>query len=171
MSHMQTKAGVILVAILSATSCLPAETALQAGPAAALTGFSWDHVPLYIHFGKRNGDLTDAEIDFLATHSRLIALEKWHGAGVHGSTEAGVADTARRLKQRNPAVKVLFYLNPFINWPGYESFKTYRSEWTLRTAAGEIVTHSSGTPPPTRRTWSFANGGRRGGDRAKARTD
>ena len=36
-----------------------------------------------------------------------------------------MADTARRLKRRNPAVKVLFYLNAFINWPGYESFKTY----------------------------------------------
>lgn len=111
-------------------------------------GFSWDRVPLYIHFGKRNSELTDAEIDFLATHSRLIALEKSHGAVVHGSTEAGVADTARRLKQRNSAVKVLFYLNAFINWPGYESFKTYRPEWTLRAAGGAIVTHPSGAPRP-----------------------
>jgi hypothetical protein len=92
--------------------------------------------------------MTDAEIDFLATHSRLIALEKGHGASVHGSTEAGVADTARRLKQRNPSVKVLFYLNAFINWPGYESFKTYRPEWTLRTVAGDIVKHTSGTLRP-----------------------
>jgi len=115
---------------------------------ATFPGFSWDRVPLNLHFGQRNGDLTDAEIDFLATHSRFIALEKSHGLAAHGSTEAGIADTARRLKQRNPAVKVLFYLNAFINWPGYDAYKTYRPEWTLRNAAGEIVTHPSGTPRP-----------------------
>ncbi len=113
-----------------------------------MAGFSWDRVPLNIHLGKRTADLTDAEIDFLASHSRLIALEKGHGAAVHGSTEAGIADSARRLKARNPAVKVLFYLNAFINWPGYESFQTYRPEWTLRDPAGKVVTHPSGTPRP-----------------------
>jgi len=148
MNHKRTRALVLFVAILSAASWLNAETIPHTNSVVALTGFSWDRVPLYIHFGKRNGDLTEAEIDFLATNSRLIALEKGHGASAHGSTEAGVADTARRLKQRNPAVKVLFYLNAFINWPGYGSFKTYRPEWTLRTAAGEIVKHPSGTPRP-----------------------
>jgi hypothetical protein len=54
--------------------------------AVALTGFRWDRIPLYIHFGKRGADLTDGEIDFLAAHSRLIALEKGHGAAAHGST-------------------------------------------------------------------------------------
>ena len=134
---MRTIVFALLSVILSAAACLAAEPAAKTDAAAALTGFSWDRVPLNIHFGKRNGGLTDAEIDFLATHSRLIALEKGHGAGVHGSTEAGVADTARRLKQRNPKVKVLFYLNAFINWPGYESFKTYRPEWTLRDTKGK----------------------------------
>jgi Hypothetical glycosyl hydrolase family 15 len=109
---------------------------------------SWDHVPLYIHFGKRNSEMTEAELDFLAKHSRLIVLEKGHGVVAHGSTEAGVADTARRLKQRNPAVKVLFYFNAFINWPGYESFKTFRPEWNLRATNGQIVTLKSGPPRP-----------------------
>jgi dienelactone hydrolase len=111
-------------------------------------GFSWDRVPLNIHFGKRTGDLTDAEIAFLARSSRFIVLEKSHGAAVHGSTEAGIADTARRIKALNPAARVFFYLNAFINWPGYSSFATYREEWTLRDAAGKIVTHPSGTPRP-----------------------
>lgn len=145
---MKTSTSVIIAAILSVTSLLAAEPAATKSPATALTNLRWDRVPLNIHFGKRNGDLTDAEIDFLATHGALITLEKGHGAGAHGSTEAGVADTARRLKQRNPSVKVLFYLNAFINWPGYEAFKTYRPEWTLRTADGEIVKHTSGTPRP-----------------------
>ncbi len=111
-------------------------------------GFSWDRVPLNLHFGKRSPDLTDAEFDFIASHSSLIALEKSHGATPHGSTEAGIADSARRITQRNPAAKVLFYFNAFINWPGYEAFKTYRPVWTLRTAAGQVVEHSSGTPRP-----------------------
>jgi hypothetical protein len=112
----------------------------SAGPDVGLTGFNWDRVPLNIHFGKRDADLTDAEIDFLASHSGFIALEKGHGASAHGSTEAGIADTARRLKARNPEVKALFYLNGFINWTGYESFETYRSEWTLRGIDGKVVT-------------------------------
>jgi hypothetical protein len=122
----------------------PAAQRVTATPA----GFSWDRVPLNLHFGQRNGDLTDAEIDFIATHSTLIALEKSHGLAAHGSTEAGIAATARRIKQRNPAAKVLFYFNAFINWPGYDAFKTYRDEWTLRSPTGEIITHPSGTPRP-----------------------
>jgi dienelactone hydrolase len=115
---------------------------------AALPGFNWDRVPLNLHFGKRSADLTDAEVGFIASHSTLIALEKSHGVTPHGSTEAGIADSARRITQRNPDAKVLFYLNAFINWPGYDAFKTYRPEWTLRTAGGEIITHPSGTPRP-----------------------
>lgn len=115
---------------------------------ASSSSSSWDRVPLYIHFGQRTGDLTDEQIAFLASHSRLIALEKSHGVASHGSTEKGIADTARRLKRHDPDVKVLFYFNAFINWPGYDAFKTYRPNWTLRDRDGKEVTHSSGTPRP-----------------------
>ena len=111
-------------------------------------GFPWDRVPLNIHFGKRSSDLTDNEVDFIAQHSNLIVLEKGHGLSVHGSTEAGIADSARRITTRNPDAKVLFYFNAFINWPGYDAFKTYRPEWTLRDTNGKIVKHASGTPRP-----------------------
>ncbi|WP_146533755.1 putative glycoside hydrolase [Rubripirellula reticaptiva] len=114
----------------------------------AFPDFSWDRVPLNIHFGKRTVDVTDGEIEFLASHSRFIVLEKSHGARVHGSTEAGIADTARRIVARNPDAKVLFYLNAMINWPGYEAFDSYRPEWTLRNAAGETVKHNSGVSRP-----------------------
>jgi hypothetical protein len=130
----------------------------------------WARVPVNIHFGKRDDNMTDAEIEFLAKNSVMVTLEKGHGASAHGSTEAGVADTARRIKQRNPSVKVLFYLNAFINWGGYEAHKTYRPEWTLRRADGEIVKHRSGTlrPDPSnaafREWWSdvIANEMKRG---------
>ncbi len=125
-----------------------AEPSRPAAATSAFPGFNWDRVPLYIHFGQRSGDLTDAQIAFLANHSRFITLEKSHGVAVHGSTEKGIADTARRLKQHNPDVRVLFYLNAFINWPGYDAFKSYHPEWTLRALDGQVVTHPSGTPRP-----------------------
>jgi hypothetical protein len=137
-----------LLVALSAPLAWAAEAPPHLASAVRLTGFTWDRVPLNLHFGKRTADLTNSEIDFIAGHSRLIALEKSHGVTPHGSTEAGIADSARRITQRNPAAKVLFYLNAFINWPGYDAFKTYRPEWTLRTVSGEIVTHPSGTPRP-----------------------
>ncbi|TWT80733.1 hypothetical protein CA13_21790 [Planctomycetes bacterium CA13] len=111
-------------------------------------GFSWEQVPLNIHFGKRTVDLTEKEVAFIASHSRFVVLEKGHGSRTHGSTEAGIADSARRITARNPDAKVLFYFNAFINWGGYDAHKTYRPEWTLRTATGDVVTHSSGTPRP-----------------------
>lgn len=138
----------LALALAAAPLMQSAETPPHLASAVRLTGFTWDRVPLNLHFGKRSGDLTDAEIEFVARHSTFIALEKSHGVNPHGSTEAGIADSARRIVQRNPAAKVLFYLNAFINWPGYDAFKTYRPEWTLRTAAGEVVTHPSGTPRP-----------------------
>jgi hypothetical protein len=104
-------------------------------------------VPVNIHFGKRS-EMTDDEIAFVASHSELVTLEKSHGVEAHGSTEKGTAATAVRLKQRNQRVKVLFYFNAFVNWPGYDAFKTYRSEWTLRGADGQIAKHPSGTPRP-----------------------
>jgi hypothetical protein len=149
-STVQVRARALV--FFSVLACaLPAVRGAEITPPAAavrLTGFSWDRVPLNLHFGKRTADLTEDEIDFVTRHSNLIALEKSHGVSAHGSTEAGIADSARRIMLRNPRARVLFYFNAFINWQGYAAFKTYRPEWTLRTAAGEVVTHNSGTPRP-----------------------
>lgn len=148
---------VIIASLLSAATCLAAP---PNPTVTALTGFNWDKVPLNIHFGKRTSDMTDAEIEFVAKHGNLIALEKGHGASAHGSTEAGSAETARRIKAKNPEVKVLFYLNSFINWPGYESYETYRDEWTLRDTDGKVVmkTATVSRPDPSnpefREWWS-----------------
>ncbi len=132
--------GLGLMSSLSVSGAEPTLPAAKPG--------SWDRVPLNIHFGKAEGDLTDAEIDFLASYNGWIALEKSHGLEAHGSTEAGIADTAKRLKQRNPNVKVLFYLNSFINWRGYDSFKTYKPEWNLRGKNGEVVMKTADVSRP-----------------------
>lgn len=125
-----------------------------------LTGFSWDRVPVYVHFGKRWADMTTPELDFLTQHYGLVTLEKSHGAAVHGSTEAGICATAKELKRRNPRMKVLFYFNAFVNWPQYDAFKRYKAEWTLRDASGKTVCNPYGTPrpdptiPEMRRWWA-----------------
>ncbi len=145
------------IAFAGAATAQPSRSPAGAN-SAELTGFSWERVPLYLHFGKRNGPMTDAELDFVARHTRFVTLEKGHGAGQHGSTEEGIYHTARELKRRNPEMRVLFYFNAFINWQPYDAFKRYRPEWTLRNAAGEVVTHPSGMPRPdpslpAMRTW------------------
>jgi hypothetical protein len=138
----------LLMGVLALSVTLPSQSATRTNaPAEIFPGFSWERVPLNLHFGKR-GEMTDAELDFIAAHSSFVVLEKMHGIDAHGSTEAGIAATARRLKQRNPRIKVFFYFNAFINWPGYEAFKTYREEWTLRDRAGQVVKHPLGTPRP-----------------------
>ena len=145
---MKIPTHLLSIAVLSLAVPSVAQTGPTLVAAVKLTNFTWDRVPLNLHFGKRSADLTDAEVDFVASHSNLIALEKGHGVNPHGSTEVGIADSARRIVQRNPAAKVLFYFNAFINWSGYDAFKTYRPEWTLRTAAGEVVTGAGNTPRP-----------------------
>ena len=112
-----------------------------------VSSFKWDRVPVNIHFGKRR-QMTDAELDFIAAHSEFVVLEQSHGIEPHGSTEKGIADTARRLKEHNPRFRVLFYCNAFVNWPGYDAFATYRPEWILKSANGHVVKHPSGTPRP-----------------------
>jgi len=52
--------------------------------------FSWNTVPVYIHVGKNDG-LTDEEVEFVATHSDFVCLEKSHGSSKHGSTEKRMA--------------------------------------------------------------------------------
>jgi hypothetical protein len=147
--HMPTLLTVLLLASLFVLTLHAADAPRPAGNRSAelFPDFNWDRVPVNIHFGKR-GQMTDAELDFIASHSEFVALEKSHGVRAHGSTERGIADTARQLKQRNPRVKVLFYFNAFVNWPGYEAFATYRPEWTLRSMDGHVVKHPSGTPRP-----------------------
>jgi hypothetical protein len=140
----------LIALLLAPLGALHAADAPKPAPnrsAELFPGFNWDRVPVNIHFGKRD-QMTDAELDFIARHSNFVALEKSHGAEAHGSTERGIAETARQLKRRNPRVKVLFYFNAFVNWPGYDAFATYRPEWTLKSLQGHVVKHPSGTPRP-----------------------
>jgi hypothetical protein len=69
--------------------------------------FSWEHVPLYAHFGY-DANLKPEQYEFLAKHFSLVTI----AAGrVHENAERGISTAASEIKKRNPSVKVLFY------WP------------------------------------------------------
>ncbi|MHC4084878.1 MAG: putative glycoside hydrolase [Planctomycetota bacterium] len=103
--------------------------------------FSWDTVPVYIHFGKSRGPLSDSELKFVAQASDFVCLEKGHGRGRSGSTEKGIAFDAKRLKELNPRMKVLFYWNTFLNYPLYDTYETvaHHPEWIFRNKKGEPI--------------------------------
>jgi hypothetical protein len=108
--------------------------------------FSWDTVPVYIHFGKSSGPLSDSELKFVAQVSDFVCLEKGHGRGRSGSTEKGIAFDAKRLKELNPRMKVLFYWNTFLNYPLYDACQTVAKhpQWIFRDKKREPI-YKTGT--------------------------
>jgi len=101
--------------------------------------WSWDKVPVYIHFGKNDG-LTDDEIEFVASHSNLVCLEKGHGTNIHKSSEKGIEYDAARLKKINPELKVIYYWNTFLDYSLYDAHEVYAQhpEWWLRKLDGSL---------------------------------
>ncbi len=108
--------------------------------------FSWDTVPIYIHFGKSTGPLSETELRFVAQLSDFVCLEKGHGRGRSGSTEKGIAHDAKRLRALNPRMKVLFYWNTFLNYPLYDACQevTKHPEWIFRDKKGQPL-YKTGT--------------------------
>lgn len=106
---------------------------------AGYPNFSWDTVPVYIHYGDPNG-YTDEAIEFIASHSDFVCMEKSQGKNVHGSVEKGQIADAKRLKAANPDIKVLFYWNTFLDYGGYDAHEVYQQhpEWWLRNLDGEL---------------------------------
>lgn len=103
--------------------------------------FSWDTVPVYIHFGKSGGQLTEEELKFVARTSNFVCFEKAHGISQFGSTEKGTANDAKRLKALNPKMKVLFYWNSFLNYRMYDACKEIRQrpDWIFRDKQGKPI--------------------------------
>ena len=52
--------------------------------------FEYQFLRIEIHFGKSDGIMTREEAKFVAFRSNFICLEKGHGSGTFGSTEAGI---------------------------------------------------------------------------------
>jgi hypothetical protein len=130
------------LAALGATAMSCRGLALTRKPACLPPSSSWEHVPVYAHLGKSDGDFTSAELDFLAEHFNFICIEKGQAVKTRGCTEEGIYEAARQLKRRNPNVRVLFYWNAFINYPLYRALDRFKPEWTLKDQKGkEALNH------------------------------
>ncbi|MCA9120078.1 MAG: acetylxylan esterase [Planctomycetales bacterium] len=98
--------------------------------------WSWDSVPVYLHFGSQT-QLTDEQVATAARLSNFICLEKAHGRLTdRDHPERIMGLDARRLKQANPDAKVLMYWNTLIAWPftlyNQRFAETHPRDWTLR---------------------------------------
>jgi hypothetical protein len=102
--------------------------------------FNWDTVPVAFHFGKNGSAMTAAEAQIVASRSNLICLEKGHAGEQFEFTEDGIEQEARRLKQFNPNMKVIFYWNAFLDYPMFRAHQEYQRhpEWWLRTLDGKL---------------------------------
>lgn len=122
------------------------QCAALAGDNLSRSQFSWDTVPVYIHFGKSTEPLSESELRFVAELSDFVCLEKGHGQGRSGSTEKGIALDANRLKALNPKMKVLFYWNTFLNYPLYDACQEVAKhpEWIFRDKKGQAI-YKTGT--------------------------
>ena len=103
--------------------------------------FSWETVPVCLHFGKTISPLTEEELKFVADICDFTCLEKGHGQHHFGSTEMGIAHDAKRLKALNPKIKVLFYWNTFLNYPLYDACREVEKhpDWLLRDKDGNLL--------------------------------
>jgi len=125
---------------LSIAAILLLHVTLKSLPAAgALPPFSWDHVPVCAHVGKVSDDFTPEEVDFLAKHFDFITIEKAQALRKRGDTEAGIAEAALQIKQRNPKAKVVFYWNAFLDIPQYKAHKTVPPDGHLKDLQGNPV--------------------------------
>ncbi len=96
------------------TVCIIPVILLFAVPATVHSGeklpvFSWDRVPVSVHFGIGEG-LKPEQYDFVAKHFNFITLTAGRlPRDSKGSAETYTAQAAREIKNRNPKAKVLFY--------------------------------------------------------------
>tara|TARA_R110000850_G_scaffold145753_4_gene267964 strand:+ start:3271 stop:4446 length:1176 start_codon:yes stop_codon:yes gene_type:complete len=100
--------------------------------------FSWDYIPRYMHVYKQTA-YTDEEIEFLSSFP-FITFEKAQGTA-EGSVQKGTLKAARAVKKHNPNIKVLYYKNIVIDWPGSAS------SGTLETIEGGYLQSEDGTYP------------------------
>lgn len=102
--------------------------------------FSWDTMPLYMHFHKRH-KLTEEEVNYLAKFP-LITLEKSTGYKTYEGTEEGSTEAAKAIKAINPNTKILYYKNCVINWANYvedELFLKEHPDAYLTTSEGDFA--------------------------------
>jgi hypothetical protein len=100
--------------------------------------FNWEHVRTWMAL-RRADRYSNVQIEEMAAQD-VVMLEKANGFRTYGSVEKGTLEAAKRIKQVNPKVKILFYLNAMVHYGDYEANKLWQPEWALRyTGTDELV--------------------------------
>lgn len=128
----------------SKTLCAAALLAGAATAAPTYPVFSWETVPVMLHFGSAER-MTDEQVEMAADLSDFICLEKNHGVRTDRRFPEKIAgEDAARIRKANPAAKVLMYWNTLIAWPftsyNQQFAESHPDNWTLRDrATGELL--------------------------------
>jgi N-acetylgalactosamine-6-sulfatase len=122
----------------------------------ARPAFSWDTVPLYAHFGDREG-MTDEDVEFIASHYDFIVLEKAHGIDKYGDTEQGTIEDVARIKAVNPDARMLYYWNLLLDYPLYAASAQRADDpsWFIHHVDGGLDRKGSG--PNALRRYDLSN--------------
>jgi len=87
----------------------------------------------------------DNEANFVASHYKIVSMEKCTGKGSGLDTEIAIWRTADQLKSINPDLKVLFYIN--LENAGLNCYYAYHEfmanpTWWLHDDAGNVINPS-----------------------------
>jgi hypothetical protein len=155
----------LLISILC--SCVTAqkhEKKLASTHQSSFPEFSWERVPVCLHFAKKTGDFTKQEAQFIARFP-IVCIEKSQAFDKKKGMEQGSYDAAVLIKTINSKSKVLFYWNSRIDYGQLYSFGNIlddkvHPEWAMRDVKGELVTVQNGrrktydpTIPDFRKWW------------------
>ncbi len=133
----------------------------MAGSAAPVSSApSFSGLPVAVEFGKKEGDLSPSEVDFIAHNVSIAALEHFGTPGKpYQYQEDGVFANAAKLKAANPAIKVLEYWG--FAGTGHKDLRAYTDpafiaagqSW-FTTAQGEKKPRLDITNPVVRSWWA-----------------
>jgi len=122
-----------LIAVLWMTSAIARSTPVSYPP------FTWDTVPVYLHFGSESHCLNEEEVSQIVKITKFISFEKKHGGDDTQFTDEATEQDALKIKKADPQVKVLFYWNSFLAYPFYSQttdFISKHPEFVFRTPSG-----------------------------------
>ncbi len=102
--------------------------------ASAYPEFSWDTVPVALHFSSKS-DFKPEQIKFLARFP-VFCVEKHQGVSKYKDARKGAFSVTKAIKEINPKAKLLFYWNSNIdggkNYFGHQILDDkYHPEWKL----------------------------------------
>jgi len=108
--------------------------------------WSWDHVRTWVAI-RRGDKYSNDQIRELAGHD-VVMLEKMNGHQTCGSIERGALEAAKSIKQINPKVVILFYLNSMVHYGSYSANEDWNPDWAARNRRnGELITWTAGKRP------------------------